>query len=280
VIAPLAQPSWAIRREIWLLVGYGLLNLVLLVALRPAPNADWATAWWNVANWGSDVYDHPWRYSPVMLPVVQIMVAAGPWALAAAHLIALAALARMGFWPLWLFALSAFFWVDLIVGNVFTFVAVAAAFAISGSRAGSLLYMGLTLLMPRPVQVPLALWLLWRRPDLRMPTALLFGLHALGVLASGLAWPWMQSLVGSTSLTFEPFSVGPGRVLGLYWLLIGVPAAALMVWRGSAAVAALAGVVASPFLLPQYLLMAVIAAPPLAAQVAHHRKAEPTHHPR
>jgi len=279
VSAPLARPSWAIRREIWLLVGYGLLNLALLVALRPAPNADWATAWWRVASWGSEVYDYPWRYSPVMLPVVQVMVAAGPLALVGAHLVALVALARLGFWPLWLFALSAFFWVDLIVGNVFTFVAVAAAFAITGSRAGSLLYMALTFLMPRPVQVPLALWLLWRRRDLRMPSALLFGLHALGVLASGLAWQWMGSLVGSTSLTYEPFSVGPGRIFGLYWLLIGVPVAALMVWRGGAPVASLAGVVASPFLLPQYLLMAVIAVPPIAAKSSQYSQAEQTHGP-
>ncbi len=39
-------------------------------------------------------------------------------------------------------------------------------------------------------------------------------------------------------------------------VLISIPLATLIVWKGSASVAALAGLVMSPFLLPQYFLMA------------------------
>jgi hypothetical protein len=250
-----------VRRDVWILVAYGLVNLLILLALRPSPNADWATSWWPLAGWGNDAYEHPWRYSPVLIPVAALVVAGGPWVLGAAHLVAVAALTRLGFWMLWLVALSAFFWVDLLVGNVFTFVAVAGAFALAGSRGGALLYLVLTLLMPRPVQIPLAFWLLWQRPELRISFALVFGLHAVGVLASGLAGPWIGALIGSLSQASEPFALGPGRLLGAWWLVIGIPAAALLVWRGSDRMAALAGLVASPYLLPQHLLLGVIAIP-------------------
>ena len=252
---------WGVRRDVWILVAYGLVNLLILLALRPSPNADWATSWWPLEGWGNEIYEHPWRYSPVLLPVAGLMVAGGPWALGIAHLAAVVTLARLGGWMLWLFAFSAFFWVDLLVGNIFTFVAVAGAFAIAGSRNGALLYLLLSVLMPRPVQIPLAIWLLWRRAELRTPFALIFVLHAVAVVATGLAMPWMGSLFGSLSQIWEPFSLGPGRLLGVWWLVIGIPVAAVMVWRGSARVAALAGLVASPYLLPQHLLMGLIGGP-------------------
>jgi hypothetical protein len=247
-----------------MLVAYGLANLLVILLLRPALNADWATAWWNLQAWGDDVYDHPWRYSPLLLPVFSVVVAAGPLVLAGAHVAAVGSLLllknRLTFWMV---AFSAFFWLDLIVGNVFTFVAVAAAFAVAGSRAGSVIYFTLTLLMPRPVQLPLAIWLAWRRPDLRLPFAFLVALNILGLALSGLGIEWIRSLVASSELTYAPFSIGLGRLFGLGWLLVGVPIAALMVWRGNASVAAAAGVVVSPFLLPQYLLMGVVAVPGL-----------------
>jgi len=90
---------------------------------------------------------------------------------------------------------------------------------------------------------------------------LIFVLHAIAVVATGFAVPWMGSLFGSLSQIWEPFSLGPGRLLGVWWLVIGIPVAAVMVWRGSARVAALAGLVASPYLLPQHLLMGLIGGP-------------------
>ncbi len=251
----------AVRRELWLLAGYAAVNLIVLVLLRPAPNADWATAWWPLQSWGQQLYDHPWRYSPLLIPVVGIMVSGGPVALGIAHLGAIALLSRLGGRIMWLVGFSVFFWVDLIVGNVFTFVAVAAAFAIAGSRMGALWFIALTLLMPRPVQIPLAIWLVVHRPDLRLPALAITLVQIVGLVASGLGEAWIVSLFGSASLTYASFSLGMGRIFGNQWILVGIPVATVMVWKGSAAVAALAGIVASPFLLPQYLLMAVVALP-------------------
>jgi hypothetical protein len=258
---PSGDSTPAVRRELWLLAAYATANLVLLLVLRPAPNADWATAWWPLESWGQDLYDHPYRYSPLLLPVIGLVVFGGPLALGIAHLMGVMLLQPLGRWLMWLVGFSVFFWVDLIVGNVFTFVAVAAAFAIAGPRAGGLWFIGLTLLMPRPVQIPLAMWLLVHRPDIRRPAAVIIAAQAVALLASGLAEEWIVSLFGSASLTYESFSLGPGRIFGNVWILIGIPLATLMVWRGTAAVAALAGLVMSPFLLPQYLLMGVVALP-------------------
>ncbi len=266
----------AVRRELWLLAGYAVANLVLLLVLRPAPNADWATAWWPLESWGQAVYNHPWRYSPLLIPMVGAVVVGGPLLLGVAHVLALVPLARLGRLMVLLVGFSVFFWTDLIVGNVFTFVAVAAAFALAGSRIGSLIFIALTLLMPRPVQIPLAIWLVVYRPEIRTPALAITIAQVAGLALSGLAEEWLVSLVGSASLTYESFSLGLGRIFGNEWIIVGIPLATLMVWKGSAAVAALAGVVMSPFLLPQYFLMGVVAMPDLAAAYRRSRFARPS----
>lgn len=246
-----------------LLIGYPLANLALLLVFRPAPLADWATTWWRLGEWAAagELYEHTWRYSPVLLPAVLAVSAAGPFVLAMAQLAAVALLSRLDRRLLYLVAFSAFFWIDLVVGNVFTFTAVAAAFAIAGSRSGSLAYLTLCLLMPRPIQLPLAVWLLWRRPQLVMPFGAILALHTAGVVLSGHGLEWLGALgrAGGTELG-AAYAVGPGQWIGFWWLLVAWPLAAVMAWRGSAAMAASAGVVATPYLLPQYLLIAVVAA--------------------
>ena len=163
----------AVRRELWLLAAYALANLALLLLLRPAPNADWATAWWPLESWGQAVYDHPWRYSPLLIPVLGVIVFGGPISLGVAHAggVGAAGPPQSSGWCC-SSASASFFWIDLIVGNVFTFVAVAAAFAIAGSRIGALSFIALTLL-----DAPAGPDSAWRsgcvvhRPDIRLPAA-------------------------------------------------------------------------------------------------------------
>src|SRR5687768_8479051 len=66
------------------------------------------------------------------------------------------------------------YWIDAVLGNSIVFSFVAGAVALGGSRWGSLAYLALFVLIPRPVQAPLALFILWRKPDMRIPFGIMF----------------------------------------------------------------------------------------------------------
>jgi hypothetical protein len=234
--------------------AYALANLALLILLAPAPNADWATTWWWLET---DPWAHFYRYSPAFLPVMHAVVAIGPIGLGILHVVAVGMLWRLGTAIVILFGFSAFVWTDTIAGNLFTFVLVAGAFAASGSRVGKLIFLAFTLVMPRPVQLPLAVWILWRQPETRNPFVAMFVVHALLVLASGDVQVWLATLVGSGSEVSADYSLGPGSLIGPWWLLLGVPLGAWLTWRDQPA---LAGLAVSPYLLPQYLGTGLLAA--------------------
>ena len=258
-----ARPSLgALRfsRPVWryvAIVAYAAANIVLLIALLPHPNSDWAATWWWLPTWMADaeLYEHTWRYSPLALPVLIPIIWAGPLALVGLHIAALALLARLGRVMFYAIAFSAFTWVDIAVGNMFTFVVVAAAFALRGSRYGVLAYLALTVLMPRPVQLPLLAWLVWTRPDARWPLVAMVGVSIAASGALGLLEPWVGALTGSVSEVFAPYSFGLSAIIGEWWFVLGVPLAILLTrlrWP------ALAGLMLSPYLLPQYLALAVV----------------------
>ena len=79
------------------------------------------------------------------------------------------------------------FWLDALSGNVIIFVVLAAWWAVKGNPVATGLYLGLCLLMPRPLMVPLAACLLWQRPEWRCRFAGMFAVHAVAVAASGMA---------------------------------------------------------------------------------------------
>lgn len=144
------------------------------------------------------------------------------------------------------------FWMDLAGANTFVFVFVAGALAFAGNRPAAYAYLGLCLLMPRPVQLPLAVWLLVTKPHTRIPFFALFVVHALIVMATGYADDWLMAVVRYGS---DPADIGPGHWTGLWWLAIGVPLGVLLTLRGRLG---WAGVAVTPYLLPQYLLMPLI----------------------
>jgi hypothetical protein len=73
-------------------------------------------------------------------------------------------------WPLRIATLLAWpFWYDLLLGNVLVFVLLAGARALRGSRVATFAFLAMTVLMPRPLMVSLAAWLLWQRPGWRIP---------------------------------------------------------------------------------------------------------------
>lgn len=151
--------------------------------------------------------------------------------------------------------LSAPFWMDVTSGQVMTFVAVAAWHAVRGGRIGTWAFLALALLVPRPLMLPVLIWLLWQRPGLRGGLAVLVVVSGLAVIASGLGADWVQRLLQSGSEIHHVNNLAPSRWIGGAWVPIGLALAAWLTLRGRLGLASLA---ASPYLFPYYLLMGIL----------------------
>jgi uncharacterized membrane protein len=252
-------------------IAAGLLALVVLNALLVAnqlsiilagyPGADFvdyqlaAKRVWEGGLYANDG-GFPFRYSPVAAYLFAPLGLLSPLIWRALHVVAAAA---MPTWPMRLLLLAAWpFAFDLQLGNVMTFVLLAAAWALRGNRIAALVFMAFCLLFPRPLMLPIAAWLLWRQPWLRWPAAALFIVHAGLVLASGLTGAWIGRLLSSTGEIGSVFNIGPPAVVGPWWLLLGIPLGAWLLWRGRVG---LAGLAISPYLLPYYLMVALLDLP-------------------
>ena len=148
------------------------------------------------------------------------------------------------------------FWFDFATGNLMIAVLLLAMYALRGSRLAALGFLALTLLVPRPLMLPVAAWLLWKRPDLRMPAIALFVFHGLAVLVMGWGSEWIGgSWQRRRRRSASAFDVGPARLIGAWWIPIGLVLAAILTWRGRLGWASLA---ISPYWLPYYLMMPLL----------------------
>lgn len=244
----------------WRWVGvaiYLALNVGLILSWEPPGphNGDWQL-WTNLPG----AIERGAIYDIGPLPFV--------WSVPAAYL--MAGVSFLGYWPwfalhfaavglLWrtpllavLMAASWPLWVDAAEGNTFAFIAVVGVLAVNGSRAGGIAYLVLCALIPRPVQLPLALWLVWSRPDLRIP-ALAAGAVVLAA-SIGQVGEWAHAV-----RAYEPpFNMSPTHFFGPAWWVVGLPLAAWLSWRGKLG---LAGLAISPYVMPYYLLVAVFHTP-------------------
>jgi hypothetical protein len=232
--------------------------LWITLILGGSASADWriyAEASQRVSSGGlyevTDVY--AFRASPFLAWVFALLVPMGATLWRLLHLVAAVA---MPTWPLRLAVLAAWpFWFDVQHGNLLTFVLLAAAWALRGSRIAGVIYLGLMLLMPRPLLLPVAAWLLWQRSDLRVPFGVMFVAHTAAVLLSGWGGAWLQQLVASTDEVNSIWNLGPSRLIGLWWLVAGVPLAMWLTVRGRLGLASLA---MSPYWLPYYFLFLLL----------------------
>jgi hypothetical protein len=245
-IALLGIPS-AILSAIW-----------IVLILGGSASADWriyVEASQRVSSGGlyevTDVY--AFRASPFLAWAFALLAPMGPTLWRLLHLVAAAA---MPAWTLRLAVVVAWpFWFDVQHGNLLTFVLLPAAWALRGNRIAGVIYLALVLLMPRPLLLPIAAWLLWKSPDLRLPFAALVVMHFAAVLLTGWADEWIRQLVASTDEVDSIWNLGPSRLIGLWWLVAGVPLAVWLTIRGRLGLASLA---VSPYLLPYYLLFGLL----------------------
>jgi hypothetical protein len=243
-----------------------ILNAYLLLVtdwtmLRGGEGADWSIfleAARRIRN-GGELYavedNYAYRYSPLVAYAFAGVEVIGPFAWRALHVVAVAsllarerllAIATLLSWP---------FWFDVEAGNVMAFVFVAAAWALSGSSVGICAFLGLTILVPRPLMVPLAVWLLWHHPGARIPFAVALLAHAVAAFATGWGSEWVAALVDSSAETGSALNFGPSRLVGTLWIPVGIAVAALLTWRGRVGLASLA---ISPYWLPYYFMMPLL----------------------
>lgn len=197
----------------------------------------------------SDPYFY--RYAPQLAPLFGLLPALGLVLWRVAHFVALAVLPsrRLAF----ILLVSYPFWFDVNTGNLMVFVLLAAAWAFTGNRVAIGIYLALCLLVPRPIMVPLLAWILWQRPEWRLPFVGMALLAVLTAIPTGYLWEWIGSLPRSGIAEIaNDFNLSPSHLVGPAWLLIGVPLAAWLTIRGRVGWATMA---ISPYLLPYYVQM-------------------------
>jgi hypothetical protein len=224
-----------------------------------APAVDWQQ--YIVASqrfWaGGELYaitgDYAYRYSPLFAALLTVLVPLGVVGWRLLHVAAALALPN---WPIRVVALVSWpFWYDVQTGNVLIFIVLAGAWALRGNRWGTGGFLLLTLLVPRPLMIPVAAWLLWKQPGWRWP--LVFGAVAQLLIVAVLGWGngWLATLLNASRDSLLPSNVGPSRFVGQWWVAIGIPLAIWLTVRGRVGWASLA---ASPYWLPYYLLMPIL----------------------
>lgn len=231
---------------------------IILAGYPGADLIDYQTAARRVWEGGLYATDggYNFRYSPVAAYLFAPLTLVTPLLWRALHVVAALA---MPTWPMRLLLLASWpFAFDLQLGNVMTFVLLAAAWALRGNRIGALAFIACCLLFPRPFMLPIAAWLLWKQPWLRWPAIAVFLLHTGFVIASGWGGAWIGRLLSSTDEIGSAFNIGPTAVIGLWWLALGIPLGGWLFWRGRVG---LAGLAISPYMLPYYLMTALLDLP-------------------
>lgn len=170
----------------------------------------------------------PYRYSPLLAPLFLVPIGYVGWSLL--HFAALLTLPRK---LALLVLVSAPFWNDVYNGNTMTFVFVAAVWAMRGKPWA---FMVLSLLIPRPVMLPVLLWLLWRHREYLAPFAAMFAIHALAVWLTGWGDEWIASELGNVGRDIYA-DIGPSLLIGAWWYPIGLGLAVVAWWRGYLGVA-------------------------------------------
>ncbi len=201
---------------------------------------------------------YAFRWSPVAAWLLGFVTLMPLWLWQVLHL---AVLPLLRSWLLVAAVLVSYpFWFDVQTGNLMTFVAVLGVLALRGGRVATATFLVLTVLIPRPLMLPLAVWLLWQRPATRLPFAAFFVAHAAVVVALGYGAEWLAALTSVQAELGNAYNFGPSRFIGALWIPIGLALAAWLTWRGRLG---LASVAISPYWLPYYFLMLLLEfAPP------------------
>lgn len=218
---------------------------------------DWGVLQWaareagNAALYAERGYEgsSTFVWSPVAAYPLKLVVPLGfdLW-----RLVLLAGALVMPTWPLRLVVLISWpLWTDITTGNLVTLIFLSSVWALRGSQIGTLAFFTFALLIPRPLLAPMAIWIVWKRPEWRWPFAGMFVAHALLVVWTGLGAEWIHTLL-TTGSGLQSFflNLSPTRFVGYWWFVIGLPLAWWLFRRGHVG---WAGLAISPYIWIYYL---------------------------
>jgi hypothetical protein len=154
-----------------------------------------------------------------------------------------------------LLLLTAPFWLDVALGNnlVFSFV---LAWHARSSRAAALAFVAFAFLVPRPLYVPLLVWIWLAHPRWRVPIGAVALLSLVGAFATGWADEWLRVLATtSESEAANVNNFAPSAFLGVLWVVLAWPLAVIAYRRGWIG---LSSVLASPYWLPYYFVFLIL----------------------
>ncbi|HYI67124.1 MAG TPA: hypothetical protein VEW95_09390 [Candidatus Limnocylindrales bacterium] len=232
--------------------------LTIYALIRFEGGFDWSIYTEAADRFDGGLYDrseaYQFRYSPLLALGFGLLAPIGYVGWTVLHFVALASLPRtvallaLVSWP---------FWDDVYNGNVMTFVFVAAWAAVHRSRLGTLAFLVLAVLVPRPLMLPLLGWILWNRREWVWPFIGIASVSLLGALLTGWLPEWMEELLlrGTDHIGARGVDWGPGLILGTLWVPIGIVLAVWFTMKGRLGLASLA---ASPYWLPHYLFMGLL----------------------
>lgn len=239
-----------------LVAAYSVLHIAHLVPMilwQPVPT-DWEQhriAADRIASGASPYFVEDWyrfRWSPVGAWLMVPLTALGPWAWMAAQFASLVTLPR----KFALVTLLAFpFWADVQAGNIMTFTFVAAYHALRGNRLAAGLLLGIALIVPRPLLIPLVVYLFWLRPGWRIWFAVAALMSLIGAVVTGYHAQWFEMLLMTG--TEESHRFGAHALPG--WPFTGLGLAATLTILGYPAVA---GFAVQPYWLAYYGLMPLL----------------------
>lgn len=250
----------------------------LAPAILIALSAPLTLYWWNLILQGSITFDwnvyveagrrvvagsndlyaqnaeYGFRHSPIFAYLVYVLSWIGSTGI---RLVTVAAALALPTWPMRVLCLASWpFAMDLQHGALLTIIVCIAAWALHGSRVAGLAFVTASLLSPRALMLPILVYLLWKRPGLRIPALVIAVAHGIAVLATGYADDWITALVSVGTDQIGTFlNLSPSRLIGAWWLLIGIPLGVWLVIKDRPWIAALS---VSPYVLPHYLLLLLI----------------------
>ena len=268
------MPDWRWimqRAAIVALAVSAWLSLPIIANIGSWSLVDWDTLT-EAGHWiseGRNPYsaDNSFRWSPLVAWLFVLIEPIGRWGWVG---VGFALLLLLRDWR-WIGAfLCAFpYWLDMETGLSFAYVPVLMLLAMRGSFAAGVVIFAVAALVPRPVMAPLTVWLLWQRPEIRLPGALVAGVLIVGALFTGWTDEWINELldIGRSGLGTASLVT----VLGPLWLFM-LWLSAWLTYRGHLGLAALA---ISPYFTWAYPMMLLLEIP---RPIPRHQSADTSSH--